>query len=289
MNTVALAQLLARNLAVEDSANLSDDAVLDILSAINTGLSDFYQLAAPIYRTTSISVTLRAPETVSIEFAERYSAAVVSPTFPTRQIGCSVRIDGYALDTRIASGVAVLDDWLGDDLTQNATIFHDAIALNGTIERLAGAVTIRGFRVKEPVELMPSAMRPRSNGSASRPDTYWIEPIGINQGGQTASLMRVWPYPDTDYLLAFDAVLSGARTIILPDLIDATEVPVAEKYAASILLPMCEGALTASGLWREKATKSAVLNRADEARQKLSLLPPTLNPGWHRCMRPVGF
>lgn len=288
MNTVFLSNLLARNLDVGEA--LTDDAVLEILNAINGGLSEYYQLAPDIYRRLTFRATLRAPEAVSLVFAEKYSNLLSSPTLEDRHIGCSVRIAGYGIDNRVASNTTLLDDWLDDDLTKDATIYTDAVAVAATIERITSRVEVRGLENSSPVELSTlgngTGLVPSSPGC---PRAYWMESLGLNQGGQSACLLRVYPFPDADYILSFEAILSGAKRVTFADLITAADIAVAQNYAESILVPLCEALLTASPLWRDRNTKSAALNRAQLAREKLSILPATFNAPSNRVGTPVGY
>ena len=288
MNTVFLSRLPGRHLAVEDSAELADDAVLDVLSAINGGLTEYYQLAPDIYRRLPFRATLRGPEAVSLTFAEKYGNTVSSPAFLDRQIGCSLRIAAYTIDNRISSNTTVLDDWLEDDLTRDATIYTDAVAVNADIERITSKVQIRGLATSEPRELRPAGV-PVKPGSPGVPQWYWMEPVGLNQGGATSCFFRVSPYPDADYIVSFEAILSGAKKITFANLIEAVDLPVANNYAETILVPLCEGLLTASPLWKDRNTKTAALNRAADARERLSILPATLNPTENRCHTPAGY
>jgi hypothetical protein len=288
MNTVFLSNLLARNLTVGEA--LTDDAALELLNAINGGLSEYYQLAPDIYRRLPFRATLRAPESVSLVFSEKYSNVLSSPTLEDRQIGCSVRISGYGIDNRVASNTTLLDDWLDDDLTKDATIYTDAVAVNASIERITSRVLVRGLENSSPVELVPlgngSKVTPASAGC---PRAYWMEPIGLNQGGESSCLLRVHPFPDADYILSFEAILSGAKRVTFADLITAADIAVSQNYAESILVPLCEAILTGSPLWRDRNTKTAALNRAADAREKLSILPATFNPPANRVGTPVGY
>jgi len=274
MNTVALARILGRHLAVDDPANLSGDAALDVLTAINGGLEDFYRLAPASLRTTEFSATLRAPETMTVVFTGKYANTVGSPAFVSRQIGCTLRTANTPVDNRVSGVASVLDDHLSDTLTVAATLYGDAVAINARIAQITSAPRIYGATLPEGRELTRCTLREWWEArQAGEPCHYRIEPAGMNQGGETACLLRVNPLPAADYILRFSAELSGARRVTFSMLSEAEDLPVAATYCDSILAPLCEGKLTSSPLWADARTKSRIEDKAIEAVQKLNLIP----------------
>ncbi len=271
MNTVYLARFLGRNLDVADPSALPDDAALDVLSAINSGLADFYRLAPENFRKTTFSTTLRKPESVNVEFEVQYSNVVLSPTFSTRQIGCTLRVSGYPMDCRIAGPAIVLDDFLGTTLTGSGTVFGDAVVINGQIERLTSDVRVRGLTLQEWKVLDQKAFPQCDPQASGVPDRYKIEPLGICQGGDTAALLRVYPIPLVDYIVRFEALLSAARKVTFAMLTDAEDLPVADAYAESILAPICAQHLLTSPFWN--GPKLSTVEDARAAFEKLNLLP----------------
>jgi len=291
MNTIELSRLMGRHLSSGDAGNLSDDAALDVLSAINSGLEDFYRLAPANLRTTEFSSTVRAPEEISLVFSGKYSGQVGSPTFESRKIGCTLRAAGSAIDNKISGPTSVLNDHLSDTLTTTGTIYSDAIAVNARLSQIVSDVMIYGATIPRGAILGRRENRRRldsrdmESGSlqsfdylrdpqaVGRPISYGIESLGSNQGGEASFLVRLSPMPDLDYIVRFSAELSGAKTITFAMLSDAVDIPIAATHANSILLPLCEGHLTASPFWANAQTKNRIEGRSSAAVDRLRLLP----------------
>lgn len=298
MNTVYLARLLGRHLAVEDAGNLPDDAALDVVSAINEGLEDFYRLAPATLRRTTFSATLRAPEDVNLVFAGQYANTLSSPTFEARQIGCTLQAGRWW--HQIATPTTVLDDWLDTTLSLQGRVFSDALAINARIAEITSDVRIHSESAPQGRPLVPDDSFGRmplhghswneiGHPAIGSPGRYKIDTLGLNQGGEAACLLRVFPLPDADCTIRFEAELSGARRVTFADLSDAVDLPVAATYCESILAPLCEGALITSRFWADSRTKGTVESRAAGAREKLALIPQRFAPSNNRCGTARGF
>jgi hypothetical protein len=92
MNSLQLAQRLSRNLSVDDPANPSADALLDVLAAANAGIAAFYRELPAIYRRTTVSATLKQPQALNVVFQAKYSNKVGADTFSAGMFGCTVRL-----------------------------------------------------------------------------------------------------------------------------------------------------------------------------------------------------
>jgi len=312
MNTLELSQRLGRNLRVEDSTDLPAAAALDVLSAINAGVSCFYKYLASAYRQTTLSVVLRAPEMITgVTFAARYSRNLSGDTFEDRQRGCTVRFNTGA-DNEITGRNTVLDDWLEDTLTVDATVYHDAVGLEYVIKRIIGDVRIylgngrRAVRVLMRDERLRRGywnVSPYGPGEAGIwdiygftnastigcPRYYYIDPVGASQGGDPQFYLRVLPLPDIDYTVRFEAEL-GPRKITFGELKQAVRVPVAEDYAEDMLVPLCEAQLTRSRFWADADSKKDVLAKAEEVKtRELAMVAPEVGMRWNQVGTPAGF
>lgn len=303
MNTVQLAQRLARNLAVEDSSNLTSDAALDILNAINAGIASFYREMPAHYKQTTLSQTLRAPDLlVALAFTAKYSNTVAADTFSTAQRGCTLRVTGVR-DNEITGPDTVLDDYLGDTLSTTGTVYHDAIALEYVIDRLISEPRIyydvnqrtprrlirnenlrRGWRGTFGVggtwpTGLPDSYGTCGLGSIGLPRYYYLDYVGGSQGGDPFAYLRVAPMPPADYIVRFEAEL-GPRPITFAELSAAVRVPVPEQHVADVLIPLCEAELLRSPLWRggQQATQEVGLARDTALGAKMMKMPVGLAP-----------
>ena len=311
MNSVQLAQRLARNLNVTDEFNLEAEVQLDVLSAINAGLQAFYREMPGQYKRTTLSHTLRAPRTLSVTYGAKYSNLVADDTFTVGDLGCTLRHDNGAADTVVIAANAVLDDYLLDSLTTGATLYSDVLPIQDVIERIIGAVRVYDATRAEPTALIrderlrggrsrrwiggftPDEIWYPSDSSyleqVGRPRYYYLDPVGESQGFEPEFLLRVAPLPDKDYTVRMEAELSTQR-IVAADLTKARTILVADAYIDDILIPICEAELTCSRYWADPATKDAILRKRDIAvATKIPKIPKDIAPTVNSVGRPWGF
>lgn len=295
-NTLQLAQRLGRHLDVPDASNLDGDAALDVLSAINAGIQAYYREAPAMYRRTTVSHTLRAPETVSLDLTQ-YSNAVEDGSFTDAMRGCSVRIPGVAADNEVTSGSTLLDDWLGATGTVTATVWFDAVPIEDVIERVCGDV-----RLLSPTGQYACCLRRNPalllfGGSGERtwcresgqPTDYALDPVGGSQGGEPATLLRVHPMPAAACTVRFEAQL-GPKLVTFGQLQSPAKIPVPEERVDDILLPLCEAELTVSPLWRDASKARLFLDRRDEVLgRRLPMMPSDYGTPHNRVGTPCGF
>jgi len=265
MNTLTLSRLLARHLSVDDPTNPPADALLDVLSAINAGLSQFYRLAPTRLKISPFSLTLRAPLSVSIEVAEKYSRSLTSGSFPEANTGCTVTFPDLAFDNEVAGPQALLDEHLSDTLAGTVRVFGDAVGINVPIERITSEVNLLGSGLGGQRQLVrDERLRDRRIcHQEGEPGYFRLESRGVAQAAAPQFLLRVWPLPAKDYLVRFDAECSALR-VTFADLVNPIEIPILDNYADDLLLPLCEAKLVSSSLWREAGTKSRIEARAGD-------------------------
>ncbi len=313
MNSVQLAQRLARNLTVEDTSDIPVEPALDVLSAINAGINAFYREMPGIYKRTELSHTMRGPQTVSITYAAKYSHIVGDNTFNAQMQGCSVRFGGAMADTQVTGPNSVLDDYLGDNLGPlSATVYSDVVPIQDVIERIIGHIRVYDTTQAQPT-LMMRDERLRSGrplwwnwpwdqwnegwfppdgclfGSVGRPRYYYLEPTGQSQGGEPEFFLRVAPWPDADYTIRMEAELQTQR-ITMSDLSAARSIFIPDAYVDDIFIPMCEAELITSPYWRDANQVKNVLLRKDTIlATKIPKIPHDIAPPGNLMGTPRGF
>ncbi len=310
MNSVQLAQRLGRNLAVNDPFNLPADAALDVLAAINGGLQTFYRNMPGQYKRTTLSYTLHAPAAKTIVFQQKYSNLTDS-TFDSTNFGCTLRFTDGSRETEIIGPNAILDDYLGDTLSVDGTIYSDVVPIQDVIERVIGAVRVYDNTTAEPTALVRDerlrggrARRwsywgewdeiyyPFDSGwltGIGRPRYYYLDPAAASQGPQPSFLLRVAPMPDIDYTVRMEAELSTQR-ILMADLTVARSILVSETYIDDIFIPLCEAELVTSPFWRDPNQLAAVKGRQqDILMTKMPKIPRDTAPSSNAVGRPRGF
>ncbi len=313
MNSVQLSQRLARNLAVEDTANIPAEVAFDVLSAINAGLAAFYREMPGIYKRTELSHAIRAPRTVSVTYAAKYGHTVGDNTFDSTMMGCSVRFTGASVaDTQVTGTNTVLDDLITDNLGPlGATVYADVVPIQDVIERVIGhlrcydatqsqpTILIRDERLRSGRPLWSSwpwgqydGWYPPDGclfGSIGRPRYYYLEPAGQSQGMEPEFFLRVAPWPDTAYTIRMEAELLTQR-IVMSDLTVARKILVPDGFIDDIFIPMCEAELITSPFWRDQNQIKNVLLRKDTIMAtKIPKIPQDVAPPCNLMGTPRGF
>lgn len=269
MTTKQLSLSLGRHLTVEDPANLTGDAALEVLSAINGGLAWFYQSAPAVLKRSTFSQTFRAPTPVSLTFSEQYSTALTGTPFQADWFGCGLKIAGVNPDNEITGPASVLDQWLSPTLTAQATVLFDCALITAGIERITSDVrlyTSGGLNytsvLKRDGEGVIDRRRELRIPEPGHPAYYRIEPVGIAAGGVAAALLRIFPAPTYDMTVRFEAEIAPA-TITFADIVQGAPVPIASSWD-SLLVPLCEARLSYSTLWRDDAKRGMIRDHAAE-------------------------
>lgn len=309
MNSVQLAQRLARNLNVPDVFQLPADAALDVLQAMNGGLSALYRDMPGVYKRTTLSHTVRAPRAVSLTFQAQYSRLVNDDSFVLRDQGCTVRFGNGASDNVVTGPNSVLDNYLGTDLAVSATIYSDAVPIQDVIERIIGHVRLYDNSQSAPTTLTRNerlrggrAWRRRQGddwaeeyyptdcglSEVGRPIFYYFEPMGVSQKAEPEFLIRLAPLPDIDYTIRLEAELSTQR-LVFADLSVARQIAVTDAHIDDILIPLCEAELITSPFWRDKDVAKAVIDRQTKAKEQKKLIPSEIAPTSNHVGTPAGF
>jgi len=313
MNSIQLAQRLARNLTVEDPFNLPADAALDVLSAINAGLTSFYREMPGIYKRTVLSQLVRAPKTLKVTYLRRFDHFVQDNTFTSDMIGCTLRFGTKDADTVITGPNTVLDDWRSENLGPlDATVYFDTIPIQDVIERIIGSIRcydnsqsqptilirderLRGGRAmwwNWPWDQWGDSWFPLDGwlfGSVGRPRYYYLEAAGVSQGAEPEMYLRLVPFPDIDYTIRLEAELYTQR-IRFADLTTARSILVGDAYIDDILIPLCEAELITSPFWRDKETIPTITARQQNVlATKLPKVPADVAPPMNLIGTPRGY
>lgn len=288
MNTILIAQRLARHLDVPDPTDLPANAALDVLDAMNSGLQTVYANLPGIYRRTTLSHTFLPPVEVEIGFAAQFDRVLSSGQFDDAQ-ACTVRIPGQP-DNEVVDSTTLLDRYTGTDLSVTATVYRDAAPVEDVIERITGAVRLfgesgqciltRDERIRE---------RRRDDCPPGQPRHYYIDPVGASQGGSPEFFLRVWPLPDAVYTVRMEAEL-GPKRMTFYHLSQAVELPLADRWVEDLFLPVAEARLTRSHLWRDRGKISRIeQDAADVLANKIPRVAPQIAPSENRVGTPKGF
>lgn len=292
MTTTQLYRTLARNLDLDDPANLSGDEALEVLAAINDGLARFFDEGPAIFGRTTISTIFRAPILANLTFTAQYSNELVGTPFNASWRGCGVRIKGVEPDNEITGVSSVLDGWLDPDLSAEAQILFDTAVIPRTIERIVSDVRIahncKTIILKRDTVGVIDGRRELRRMIPGVPLYYRFEPLDVAAGGTATGLIRIHPAPMSDITARFEAEISFTP-ITFAELVQGAIIPIADQWVP-LLVPLCEAALSYSPLWLDKNSKQQTRDRADYTiTKRIKLLANDPAAPDHTIGTPRGF
>ncbi len=300
MNSIQLAQRLARHLTEIDLATMPGQAALDILDAMNAGLQEIYNLLPSNYKQTVVSTTLKGPVDMQVGIAAKYSNLLSDGAFDPSMRGCTVNLSDDPHDNEITGTNSFLDGFVGSSLTGNARVHYDAVPLVDVVERIISNPRIyradgtwwplqrcENFR-EVGIGIVYGAWRASNiKRQEGRPLIYLLEPVGASQGADLEFFFRVYPMPDSDYTVRFEAEIAP-KQITYPNITQAAiQIPVNERLTSSVLVPLCEEYLLRSPYFKDRTPTNLKLftdaaeKARDHARNRVArdILRPDNNMG----------
>jgi hypothetical protein len=218
----------------------------DVASCINQALQEFFSLAPSEYISRRMGFVLHAPSADPVLTCTKYSEAITMTGFLPWMEGCAILINGDAHYNRIITPTLLERPYMGTTGSgKSSTVYGDAIRLPNTIAGVTEPVELVDVRTLLPapdsitfetivnanesyvqpaplplVQQMYSYTRNKTIASPLIWAAYAMQEGGdgfgtINMGRKL--LLRVYPYPDTDYPLTA-RVEFGAYPIKVSDL-----------------------------------------------------------------------
>lgn len=286
MTTFQIAHTLARHTSAGELPKANASLRLEVLQAINAALQKVYRRMPAAHKITTLSLTLKAQQTVAVELPNRYTNFLTAPAFTAAMRGCTVFVTDDPQPNEIVAPNALLDEFTGNALSGNAVVHSDAIPIFDVIERLAGDPHI--YRAGQVATILYRAEMdfdklPKVTG---RPARYRLEPCGTGQGADPEFILRVWPMPDAEYKVRLQAELATARITFEQVTQTAVDLPLNERLCESVLLPVAIGELTASPDWR--GNDSLARERADRALAEMAM-PGNVDAGFNEIGTAGGY
>lgn len=270
MKAIALATRLARDLDEKSVIDLTADARLEILDAINGGLQRLHALAPFESKTTTGSISLEAPINISIGVTAG-SDEITGHSFTDDQFYRTIRINGDVIDNQIAGVSRLLHPYGGTTGTVPATIYSDGVAVLEPYDELIGDP-----RILETGTHLTNFLRTwdRFGKPVGRPDFYHVEANARNQNSPAPSVIRFDRLPDRAYRLEAKFTLAPARMTFADLLAPGADIPLRTEFVEVYLLPIARDILSSSSLWKNKETKAKAHADAETAESKYAALTP---------------
>lgn len=272
MKAIAFVTRLSRALAVSSPQELTADARLEMLDAINGAIQRIDELSGSKSKTTRGSFYLPAPQTITFD-ATNGSPTINGNSFAVSLYSRTIRIDGDDIDNQITGSNTLLHPYTGDTGTVSAVIYADAIQLPEPYLEIISDPRIMGeMRDITQGKIEGDRYHQKETGTPTR---YWIEGNSGNRNSQAPAIVRFHPMPEKVYRMEADVSLAPIR-VKFSDLLAPGEIlPVREEWIESYLLPVALSNLTTSELWKDKQTKNATINAGERALERFAALMPS--------------
>lgn len=270
----------------------------DCLDALNDAFTEMVEMSDSFLRRSGRGKLLNAPAAVSLTLTGGSTIArVASASYATWFPGCSVVIDGTEIDNEILEAAAngsnydltLRFPYDGATGTRAATVYHDSITLAGGEVEIIEPVEILGLRalvqVADASQLSVArsdedyGLRTRRHVATSirrshytdAPAVFWMEDhVPAASSAEMVRRLRIFPF------VRDAATLSYSARIAQPvySSIDTTVIPLSDRHASAILLPIAAKRLMSSQFYQH-GQKDAQIEAAYAA--ALALIPRT-NP-----------
>jgi hypothetical protein len=271
MKPFALANRLSRDLSEKSLSDLPADVLLEIADAINGAIQKMDAIAPFHSKTTTASIALDAPVTVSIGVTNG-STTITGATFTESQFGRTIRIGGDDIENQVVGTTDLLHPFSGTTGTVSAVIYGDATPLPESYAAITSdpqVLETRRFLAHQKIPRTPTRKK-----LVDEPRFYWVESNARNQNPSAPGIVRVDSLPDQVYRLEFEAELAPVRVTVADFHAPGDDLPIRAQHVENYLLPIARGLLTTSSLWRDKDTKSKASADGETAEIKYEALVP---------------
>ena len=287
MKAIAFANRLARDIDEKSVVDLTADVRLELVDAINGGIQTMHMVGPYESKTTTGSIALAAPVTVSIGVTNG-SAEVTGHTFTAGQIYNTIRVEGDGIDNQVADANELLHPYSGTTGTVSATIYADGVAIGEPYDELVGdPLILETSRLLTHHKINSVSWHHKQ---VAEPRYYWLEANARNQNPPANSVIRFDHLPDRAYRIQAQFTLAPVRITFADLLASGATLPIRAEHVEQYLLPIARGILTSSRLWRDPSTKQQA--RADAAlaeRKYETLVPRTLATPRNRIRTKAGY
>lgn len=273
MKAINFLTRLSRDLNVKSPHDLTADARLEILDAINGAIQRIDPHGGSHNRTTIGAFSAPAPVEVSIGVTPG-SVDITGHTFTDDDYGKTIRVTGDGVDNQITGETSLLHPYGGDTAaTVAATVYGDAIPMPEPYAELIDDPRI--------IELNRRLAHGRCDTSlnvlkeSSWPRLYWVEPNAGNNNPVSRAVIRLYPMPDQAYRFEAKVSLAPVRIKFTDLLSPGGSLPVREDHVENYLLPIARMLLTHSELWRNDMTKAAAVTAGEAAEKRFMVLAPS--------------
>lgn len=300
MTSLGLAQRLLRHLKFKDWGEMPIEAQLEIVDALNVALAIYFAEAPETYRRLNLSYLLAGPQTVTITTTNG-SKTVSDTPFANYTRGAMLRIEGDDQWNRIDGDSQLLMPYLGLSGSHTATVYGDVTALGfNEIERVItwpqlnnGSVLALDESMRERPGRFFRDLGDLASGvdyDTGCPRWHIFDYLNDLTAGRNekAGLLRVYPLPDQDYTIRFEAIVAPLH-LSLSAINTSVDLPVRNYHAERFLVPLALRELAHGGLWEREDTRRSTQVRGDTAETNLETINHEIGTPANRLGTPKGY
>lgn len=292
----AVAQCMG-HLRTQDITELSIEESAEVIRAVNRAIQTYYREAPDLYKRTTVSEHLAAPQAVSGFSVAVNSTTNTGTTWSANDRGKTIQIGDDPNFNEITSTTTLLRPHQGSGTATSGTIYHDTVCFfDMTVDRIVSDVrviyngqTYKLARATEkqhaymypwvgysPFALTMGYWSPRQRSLSDLPRWYSALLVGDSVAtgtGDARFMIRLDPIPTRSIIVEMELdILPTAYTV--EALFDGTELPTQNSRVHSLLLPMVEYYLLQSSLWRGRPEITQIIMQSfAEAREAITRLP----------------
>ncbi len=157
-----------------DSIAPNDPTIRGVLECCNAAVQEISHYATRDFWRDTRSAILRPPTTVTLNVTEDSKTIASLSTWAAWMEGCSIEIAGSDQLHRLNSETTLQEEWIGASATGvSATVYGDAVKLNGTVLKVLGSVVLDDERVLTPLANEDRNNRLHHNRSAYYRGRWW--------------------------------------------------------------------------------------------------------------------
>lgn len=278
----AALNLCANWLKVRNPSDMDADHRLLLLSAMVSGIGEYYSLVPARFREKHWGARFSAAGTGTITATAGATAVTVAGITPVD--GCTVEIAGDAVKNTLlktaAGGWELAIPYGGTTGSgKTLTVYRDTAVLLWTFNRFI--TPMRNALTNEEIVSVPSGYD-YTEASSDIPQAFRVEQAGQSQ------IVRILPLPTGDIPAKATLELSGVAFGGIGVLTDpsATALPMTDDHATRFVLPLTAAHLLTHPLWREPGMVRVASEHAARARADMQLLSPRADSGPRRIIAP---
>ncbi len=295
MTTVQLFHRIARRARGGDFTKLSMTEQTDLAEAANAALQRLYNALPTYFKEQTQGFVLRGPISITGIGVTKYARTVTAHAFSSDQFGQTVVLDGDAGWNQIIGEDELLNPYMGETGTVNATIYGNALhSTTYPLDRIIGNPKFANqgqapFFNSEIVTVGAQAQGQWLwQQSVGVPQVCWPQVFGNSQGKSPIMVLRFAPAPGQDYAVNV-RIGFWPKRLTLADYDAATTLVVPPQFVDSALIPMCLQEFMSSPAWQVRGDELAIDARGERGELFAKNQPGTITNATNRLYTPPGF